>query len=321
MLEYKYKNILGVALPLMVSSFIQSIVLISDSAFLSRFDTLAFDACGNASLIYVTLFMALNGLSDGVQILIARRIGQDKQHAIGRIFGTSIFTIGLVSLLLFLFLYFIVPILLPLYTKHTDLANAQIEFLSIRSYALLFCMLSLPIQAFFLAIGKTWVVLLSALIIAVSNIILGYLFIFGVGNLIPPLGIKGAAFASTIAEFLGMLFLGLFMLFSKERKLYQMFEHFAFQWKSFLELLKIGSPLFFQGFIALASWTVFFTWIEQIGEFELTVSQNIRAIYFLAFVPIIGFATTTKTFVSQYVGAQLFDKIPIIQKRIRRQII
>jgi hypothetical protein len=41
---------------LMVSSFIQSIVLISDSAFLSRFDTLAFDACGNASLIYVTLF-------------------------------------------------------------------------------------------------------------------------------------------------------------------------------------------------------------------------------------------------------------------------
>ena len=106
MLEYKYKNILGVALPLMVSSFIQSIVLISDSAFLScyGYDTLAFDACGNASLIYVTLFMALNGLSDGVQILIARRIGQDKQHAIGRIFGTSVFTIGLVSLLLFLFL-------------------------------------------------------------------------------------------------------------------------------------------------------------------------------------------------------------------------
>ncbi len=317
MLEYKYKNILGVALPLMVSSFIQSIVLISDSAFLSRFDTLAFDACGNASLIYVTLFMALNGLSDGVQILIARRIGQDKQHAIGRIFGTSIFTIGIVSLLLFLFLYFIVPILLPLYTKHIDLANAQIKFLSIRSYALLFCMLSLPIQAFFLAIGKTWVVLLSALIIAVSNIILGYLFIFGVGNLIPPLGIKGAAFASTIAEFLGMLFLALFMLFSKERKLYQLFEHFAFQWKSFLELLKIGSPLFFQGFIALASWTVFFTWIEQMGKFELTVSQNIRSFYFLAFVPILGFAATTKTYISQYFGKVDFEAIKIIQRRIQ----
>jgi Na+-driven multidrug efflux pump len=107
------------------------------------------------------------------------------------------------------------------------------------------------------------------------------------------------------------------MLFSKERKLYQMFEHFAFQWKSFLELLKIGSPLFFQGFIALASWTVFFTWIEQMGKFELTVSQNIRSFYFLAFVPILGFAATTKTYISQYFGKVDFEAIKIIQRRIQ----
>lgn len=317
MLDYKYKNILGVALPLMVSSFIQSIVLISDSAFLSRYNTLAFDACGNASLIYVTLFMALTGLSDGVQILIARRIGQDRQHAIGRIFGTSIFTIGLVSVLLFVFLYFCIPVLLPMYTKHLDLAKAQMEFLSIRSFALLFCMITLPIQAFFLAIGKTWVVLLSAVIIAISNIILGYLFIFGFGNFIPALGIKGAALASTISELLGMLFLALFLVFSHERKMYKMFEHFAFQWKSFMELIKLGSPLFFQGFVALASWTIFFTWIEQMGKFELTVSQNIRSFYFLAFVPILGFAATTKTYISQYVGKVDFEAIKIIQRRIQ----
>lgn len=149
MLNYNYRTILSVALPLMVSSFIQSIVMISDAAFLSRYNTIAFDACGNASLIYVTIFMALTGLSDGVQILIARRIGQDKHHAIGRIFGTSVVTIGIVSVLLFSFLIFIIPQLLPLYTRHLDLTNLQIEFLSVRSYALLFCMFSLPIQAFF----------------------------------------------------------------------------------------------------------------------------------------------------------------------------
>lgn len=317
MLNYNYRTILSVALPLMVSSFIQSIVMISDAAFLSRYDTVAFDACGNASLIYVTIFMAINGLSDGVQILIARRIGQEKQHAIGRIFGTSVFTIGIVSILLFSFLFFIIPTLLPLYTKHTDLANAQIEFLSVRSYALLFCMFSLPIQAFFLATGKTWVVLISALIIACSNILLGYLLIFGVPNLLPSLGIKGAALASTIAELLGMVFLIVFLFFSKERKIYQMFHHFAFQWKSFVELVKIGSPLFFQGFIALAAWTIFFTWIEQMGKFELTVSQNIRSFYFLAFVPILGFAATTKTYVSQYIGKADFDSLKTIQRRIQ----
>jgi MATE family multidrug resistance protein len=317
MLNYNYRTILSVALPLMVSSFIQSIVMISDAAFLSRYNTIAFDACGNASLIYVTIFMALTGLSDGVQILIARRIGQDKHHAIGRIFGTSVVTIGIVSVLLFSFLIFIIPQLLPLYTRHLDLTNLQIEFLSVRSYALLFCMFSLPIQAFFLATGKTWVVLVSALIIAISNIILGYLLIFGYKDFIPSLGIKGAALASTIAELLGMLFLVIFLIFSQERKLYKMFHHFAFQWKSFLELIKIGSPLFFQGFIALAAWTVFFTWIEQMGKFELTVSQNIRSFYFLAFVPILGFAATTKTYVSQYIGKADFESLKTIQRRIQ----
>jgi Na+-driven multidrug efflux pump len=73
----------------------------------------------------------------------------------------------------------------------------------------------------------------------------------------------------------------------------------------------------FQLFIALAVWTVFFTWIEQIGTFELTVSQNIRSIYFLAFVPIWGFAGTTKTYISQYLGQKEYRLIPIIQKRIQ----
>ena len=62
MLDLKYKTILSVALPLMVSSFIQSIVLLTDTAFLSRYSTVAFDAAGNGGLIYVTMFMALAGM-------------------------------------------------------------------------------------------------------------------------------------------------------------------------------------------------------------------------------------------------------------------
>jgi Na+-driven multidrug efflux pump len=57
--------------------------------------------------------------------------------------------------------------------------------------------------------------------------------------------------------------------------------------------------------------------LEQRGVFELTVSQNIRSIYFLAFVPVWGFAGTTKTYVSQYLGSGKADLIPIIQKRIQ----
>jgi MATE family multidrug resistance protein len=84
-----------------------------------------------------------------------------------------------------------------------------------------------------------------------------------------------------------------------------------------LNLLKISSPIMLQGCLALGTWTIFFIMLEQRGIFELTVSQNIRSIYFLAFVPVWGFAGTTKTYISQYLGEKKENEIPIIQKRIQ----
>lgn len=316
MLDLRYKTILSVALPLMVSSFIQAVVMLTDTAFLSRYNTLSFDAAGNGGLLYVTTFMALAGMSDGSQILIARRIGQKNVGAIGRIFGTSVLTHLMLAIILFLFLQHVMPAMLNSYSKHADLALAQNKFISIRSHALFFAMISLSIQAFFFATGKTWVVLISAIITACSNIVLDYFLIFGKGSF-PEMGLEGAALASTIADGLGMLFLVVFLLFSKLRKEYALFAHFSFNFPSFKELIKIGSPIMFQGLIALTTWTVFFTWIEQIGKFELTVSQNIRSIYFLAFIPIWGFSGTTKTYISQYIGRGDFDALKTIQKRIQ----
>ena len=316
MLDLKYKTILSVAVPLMVSSFIQSIVLITDAAFLSRYSTLAFDAVGNAGLIYITVYMALAGMGDGAQILIARRIGQENTNAIGRIFGSSIVSNFMIAFVLFLIIQLVMPDLLNYYSKHKDLAHLQVEFIHIRGFALFFAMITLSIQAFFLAIGKTWVVLIAALITASSNILLDYVLIFGEWGF-PSLGLKGAAWANTIADACGMLFLVIFLIFSKERKKLKLFAHFSINLPSLKELFKIGSPIMFQGIIALATWTIFFTWIEQIGKFELTVSQNIRAIYFLAFVPIWGFAGTTKTYISQYLGKGDLDSLKIIQRRIQ----
>jgi len=140
--------------------------------------------------------------------------------------------------------------------------------------------------------------------------------IFGNWGL-PEMGLKGAASASTIADGLGMITLVFFLYTSEERQRYDLFKHLSYNFEFIKELFRVGSPLMLQGFVALATWTVFFTWIEQMGKFELTVSQNIRSIYFLAFVPIWGFAGTTKTYISQYIGKGDFKSIRTIQRRIQ----
>lgn len=316
MLDLRYKTILSVAIPLMASSFIQSIVMITDSAFLSRYSTIAFDAAGNGGLIYITLFVALMGMSDGSQILMARRIGEKKEHLLAQIFGTTLLTNGIIVLLLLAGIQLYLPELIRSFTYHKEIAEAEILFVRIRSFGLLFSMITLAANAYFMAMGKTYVILVSAIVIALTNILLDYGMIFG--NLgMPALGVSGAAYASMIADGAGMLFLVIALILSKDRKRHQLFKSLRYNATSFRSLFKIGSPITLQLLVALTTWTVFFIWIEQKGTYELTISQTIRTLYFLAFVPIWGFSATTKTYVSQYLGNKAFDEIKIIQRRIQ----
>lgn len=316
MLALNYRTILGVALPMMVTGFIQSIVLLTDASLIARHSTAAFDAVGNAGLLYVTLYMCLAGMADGAQIIIARRIGQDRPDLIGQVFGTTVWVLMTLAVLLFMVLYFIMPSLVYTYSAQKEIAELQGIYIEQRSFSLFFAMITLSIQSFFLAEGKSWVVLVTSLLTASSNALLAYLLIFGEWGL-PELGIQGAALASMIADAIGMLSMLGFLWFSQERVKYKLLAYFKLHSGSLKELLKVGSPLLLQGFSALATWTLFFTWLEQKGTFDLTVSQNIRSIYFLAFVPIWGFAGTTKTYISQYLGAQKFEQIPLIQRRIQ----
>ena len=312
-LDHKYTSLLRVSMPLMVSGFIQSVVLLTDSAFLSRYSTLAFDAVGNAGLLFITCFMILVGFGDGTQIILARRIGEKKTEQLAHVFTTALLIQSMIAIVLFTILFFIAPNWLVSISEQQDIASLQGDFLSIRSFAFFPSCIFLIVQAYFLAKGKTWPVLFSAILTALSNVLLDYSLIFGNFGL-PEMGVKGAALASTCSDLIGMTSMGILFVLDRE---FRLFKLKTFSILSAKNILKISSPLMLQGSIALGTWTLFFMMLEQRGVFELTVSQNIRSIYFLAFVPIWGFAGTTKTYVSQYLGSGKTELIPQLQRRIQ----
>ncbi len=312
-LDCKYSTLLKVALPMMFSGFIQSIVLITDAAFMSRYSTVSFDAVGNAGLIYITCYMMIVGVGDGSQIIMARRIGEKRADLLSRVFSTGMGLQLVISALLFLCMFFWIPDWITSFSENQEIARQQGDFISIRSLAIFPAGMFLMMQAYFLAKGKTYPALFSALLTASLNIVLDYVLIFGHFGY-PELGVQGAALASTCADTLGMLTMFVFFVLDKNQIVLRLRD---FRRKTLRKILRISSPLMLQGSVALGTWTVFFVLLEQRGIFELTVSQNIRSIYFLAFVPVWGFAGTTKTYISQYLGSEKQDDIPKIQRRIQ----
>ncbi|MCJ8288953.1 MAG: MATE family efflux transporter [Crocinitomicaceae bacterium] len=316
MLNLSYRTILSVAIPLMGSTFIQSIVLLTDSSFLSRYDTLAFDAAGNGGLIYITMFMTLVGLNEGTQILMARRIGENRESLLPRIFGSSIIINFFIAAILFLFSWFILPDIISSNARNMELGQMQVDYVQIRSYGIIPSTISLAILAYFTSTGKTFMILINSLIIAFANIGMDYTFIFGHFGF-SEMGLDGAAIASTISDYIGLIFLVIAIYLQPTARKHEMLSKFRVKWSTIKKLFILSSPIMLQGLAALLTWTVFFFWIEQMGVFELTVSQNIRSLYFLAFVPIWGFGATTKTYVSHYIGRKDFKSVAIATRRIQ----
>lgn len=314
-LNIDYRSIMTVAFPLIIGNFIQSLVLITDMAFLSHLGELEYDAVGNAGLIYITFFMIALGFGDAMQIVMARFIGNSQVNAVSKTFQSGVLSMMILATIFFVVLQFVIPNWLANYAHNPDIGRLQNEFLGVRSYSIFISLMAYALMAFLLAVGKTKIVFITSIVMSLINIFGDYVLIFGEWGF-PKLGVEGAALASMFADISTLVILAIYFTKSKWIKDYQLFQKMNLEWNSAKQLFKVAWPLMLQGFIALGTWTFFFMWIEQKGSRDLEISQNIRVMYFLAFIPIFGFAATTKTYISQLLGAKNYTAIPIVQRRI-----
>lgn len=317
MLELTYKKILAIAVPLMFGTFVQSVVMLTDTAFVGRLDdAVSFNAVNNAGLIYVSLFMLSKGLADGAQILIARKYGEQNLLQIGSlVFHTQILQL-ILSGILFMVFFFLSTWFIQLIVKDGPTGESMILFLKYRSWGIFFAGMHATLTAFYIGIGKTSLVLISTLVMAVSNIILDYSLIFG--NLgFNEMGMVGAPLASSISELLAFVFLVISVYMTRDKLQFGISFLNKINVKEIYALVKLGVPLMFQGFFALFGWLIFFTLIErEMSPHDLKVSSVIRSVYFIAFIPTFGFGATTRTYVSNLIGQGKPHLIKNIQRKI-----
>ena len=316
MLNLSTKSILKMTIPIMMGTFIQNIVLITDSILVNKLGTVDFDAANNAGLLYVCFFMILRGLGNGTQIQIAKEYGNNKLIDIKHTLTNSFVLQLIFGIIIFCFLFFFKDSLLNLIVKSDAIRIKMSGFLEYRSFGIFFAGMQVSLISFFIGIGRTKIIVASTLILALSNIFLDFGLIFGRFGF-PEMGLEGAALASTIAEGLTFIFLLSQLLFNAS------FKDFNFQplkekivtYKTRL-LLKLSSPIMLSGFIALSTWFVFFSLIEQMGEEALEASHVVRNLFFLTFIPIFGFGSSIRTYVAYYESKKDFASIKIAQKKL-----
>ena len=190
------KQILLVSLPLVLSNLLQILFNMSDVAVVGRFaGSTALGAVGSTST-FVTLFTGfLIGLSNGVNVLVARYYGARHPKDVSKTVHSALVVSLLAGILLLAVGLFGSPALLRLLNTKEDLLPGAILYLRVYFLGMPALALYNYGNAVFSAIGETKKPLAYLSVAGVVNILLNLFFV-----IICKLDVAGVALASTIAQ-------------------------------------------------------------------------------------------------------------------------
>ena len=310
-MNYTYKQIWLINFPVMMSILMEQLINITDAIFLGHVGEVELGASALAGIYYLAVYMSGFGFSIGMQVMIARRNGEQQYKEAGRTFFQGLYFLSGLAIILCLLLHFASPLILRQLITSDEIYRAVIQYLDWRSFGLLFSFPFLALRSFLVGITNTRALSVVAITAICINIPFNYLLIFKLD-----LGISGAAMASSLAELGAFVMLLLYMWTKIDKVKYGL--KIVYDRKLLMKLLRLSVWSMLHAFISVAPWFLFFVAIEHLGKVELAISNITRSVSTVFFVIVNSFASTTGSLVSNLIGAgQGKELFPVCRKVLK----
>lgn len=317
MRTFSYRQIWNIAFPILMSSLMEQLIGMTDTAFLGRVGEVQLGASALGGIFYISVFMLGLGFSIGAQILMARRNGEGNYERIGSIFYHSIAFLLVLAVVLFTLTRLFAPWALERIIQSHNVFMAANSYLHWRVFGFFFAFINVMFRAFYVATTHTTTLTLNSVVMVLSNVVFNYLLIFGHCGL-PALGIAGAAIGSSMAEAVSTVF---FIVYTKRCIPYAKFALNAVPTLRFAllgRILSVSVWTMVQNFLSLSTWFIFFVSIEHLGEHYLAATNIIRNISSFTFMSVIAVGATASTLVSNLMGQNEADAVwPMLRRCVK----
>ena len=299
------KLLFSFSMPAFIAMLASGIYNIVDTIFIGKgIGTLAVGGVGIVFPIQTLYNAFAQMISIGAASAISRSLGEKKDDCANQVTTNAYILTILISLLLMIISYFFINPILFFFGSNEELLVYAHDYLMISILSIPFNALALLSSAVFRAEGNIKVSMMVVLIGAVFNLALDPLFIFTLNG-----GIKGAAFATVIAQALASLF-ALFYIFSHRSIV-------RFEKKYLIPSLTISRSIISVGFSAFArnGATSLFALITNStlrafgGTQSITAFGTVNRIISFFFLPIMGINQGLQPIISYNYGARHSDRI------------
>ena len=281
-----------------VISLLYSIV---DRIYIGRIDGYGTQALGAIGLCFPIIiliggFTNMFGLG-GAPLFSIALVKNDRKKA-AAVLNTAFRLEMITGAFLMLFCELFASQLLSIFGAAADELQFSVPYIRIYLAGTIFTMISTGMNPYINAQGYATVSMKSVLIGAVSNIVLDPIFIFTLG-----LGVKGAAVATVISQFLSMLFVFRFLLGPKNEFVICFRKFFALPYAK--EIVSLGlSPFIMQCTNSLVSVACNNVLMQTGGTLYVSVMTIISSVRQILDTPILAVAEGASPAISYNYGAK-----------------
>jgi putative MATE family efflux protein len=296
------------SIPMILEMIMESLFAVVDVYWVSRLnDNDATATIGLTESMLTLVYSVAVGLSMGATAMVARRVGE-KNIREAEVAGAQAIYIGLaLAVMVMITGLLFSEDLLRVMGASEALIRHNAGYTRWMLGGNVTIMMLFLINAIFRGAGDASLAMRSLWLANILNILLGPLFIFGAGNIIPAFGVEGAAIATTIGRGTGVLYQVYHLVYGKGLiKLHR--ENMRVRWDIIARLLRVSAGGTGQFLIASASWIFLVRIISTFGSAAVAGYTIAMRLIVFAILPAWGMANAAATLVGQNLGAGFPDR-------------
>ena len=203
------KHINKLAIPALISGVSEPILSLTDAAIVGNIEfnaTESLAAVGIVTTFLSMLIWVLGQTRSAISSIVSQYVGANQLEKVKNLPAQAIFIITSLSLLIIIGTYPFANSIFKLYNASGLILDYSVDYYKIRVFGFPFTLFVIGVFGAFRGLQNTYYPMLIAIIGTVTNIVLDFVFVYGIDGYISPMHIKGAAYASVISQLLMAVF-------------------------------------------------------------------------------------------------------------------
>lgn len=300
------KLLFSLAVPAICAQIVTLMYNIVDRIYIGRMEdgVLAMAAIGICAPIVMTVMAFAGLLGRGGSPLAAIKMGQNDREGAEKYLGHSFAMLIISSICITLFVLIFKRQILSIFAASPVTMPYAVQYISIYCLGTVFVQLTIGMNFYITTQGFAKTAMMTTMLGGVLNIILDPIFIF-----VLSLGIRGAAIATVISQFVSFVWV-LTFLFGKKTLLRIKLKNMRIRWNVLKQILVLGSAPFF---MSMSEGVLNICFNNQVRRFGGDVAVGAMTILFsvnqCAFLPVEGVAQGSQPIIGYNYGAGQYGRV------------